>query len=264
MRIPGRFAANVAWLFTDLPWPDRFAAARAAGFGTVEFPWPEDPAGTAEAVAGAGVRVAMLNMPAGNLATGERGWPNDPARTDEWRAAFTQALGLAGSVSCPVINVLAGNLVDGVTRDRQWTCLQDNLKWALPIARQAGVTLVTELLNRQENPRYLLTTLDDAELMLERLGRLGWRLQLDTYHLGRTESGVAAALRRAGPWVGHLQVADLPGRHEPGTGIIDWRAVGGALRDIGYEGAIGLEYAPSAGTAESLDWIERIGLVRTG
>lgn len=264
MRIPGRFAANVAWLFTDLPWPDRFAAARAAGFGAVEFPWPEDPARTAEAVASAGVRVAMLNMPAGNLATGERGWPNDPARTDEWRAAFTQALGLAGSVSCPVINVLAGNVVDGVARDRQWTCLQDNLKWALPIARQAGVTLVTELLNRQENPRYLLTTLDDAELMLERLGRLGWRLQLDTYHLGRTESGVAAALRRAGPWVGHLQVADLPGRHEPGTGIIDWRAVGGALRDIGYEGAIGLEYAPSAGTAESLDWIERIGLVRTG
>src|SRR5688500_20312561 len=90
MRIPVRFAANVAWLFTELPWLDRFAAARAAGFRAVEFPWPEDPAGTAKAVAAAGVRVAMLNMPAGNLAAGERGWPNDPARVDEWRAAFSQ------------------------------------------------------------------------------------------------------------------------------------------------------------------------------
>src|SRR5688500_16070864 len=150
MRIPVRFAANVAWLFTELPWLDRFAAARAAGFGAVEFPWPEDPAGTAKAVAAAKVRVAMLNMPAGDLAAGERGWPNDPARADEWRSGMRKALDLASALSCPTVNVLAGNELPDVPLDDQLICLEGNLTWALTLARDTGVTLATGVLNRQE------------------------------------------------------------------------------------------------------------------
>lgn len=259
VTIPGRLAANVAWLFTEHPWLDRFEAARDAGFAMVEFPWPDDPAATADAVRAAGVRVAMLNAPAGDLAAGERGWPNDPARVDEWRSALADAIELATDLRCPSVNVLAGNSVAGVSRDEQLGCLEENLRWALPRAADAGVTLVTELLNRQENPDYLLVSLDEAEPLLARLAPLGWRLQLDTYHLGLTVPDVAAAIRRAGSRIGHVQVADIPGRNEPGTGALDWEAIADALDDADYAGSIGLEYRPRSGTLEGLAAAAAIG-----
>jgi hydroxypyruvate isomerase len=254
--IPERFAANVAWLFTEVPWLDRFAAAREAGFAAVEFPWPEDPAATAGAVRAAGLRVALLNAPAGDLAAGERGWPNDPARVREWRDAFASALELAQDVGCPTINVLAGNRVAHAAEMDQRACLEANLRWATEGAAPAGVTVVTELLNREENPDYLLATLDDAAPLLERLAPLGWRLQLDTWHLALTGPDVGAAIRRAGAHIGHVQVADVPGRHEPGTGALDWASIGNALRDVGYDGAFGLEYRPTS----DVSWIERLRL----
>jgi hydroxypyruvate isomerase len=258
VTLPDRLAANVAWLFTELPWGDRFAAARAAGFSAVEFPWPDDPAATTAAVREAGLRVAVLNMAAGDLAAGERGWPNDPARVDEWRDAFATALSLALQLGCPTINVLAGNAVAGVARAAQLDCLLDNLSWALPRAGGGGITIVTEPLNRRENPDYLVVTLDDAEVLGARLGPLGWRLQLDLYHLGCTEPDLEAAIRRAGPLLRHLQVADLPDRHEPGSGSVDWPGVAGALQAVGYAGFIGLEYRPAGLTLEGLGWIDRI------
>lgn len=255
--IPERFAANVAWLFTDRPWLDRFAAARDAGFATVEFPWPEDPAATAAAVGAANLRVALINAPAGDLAAGERGWPNDPARIGEWRGGFRSALALAADVACPTLNVLAGNRIESVPGTDQLDCLEENLRWALSEASAQGATVVTELLNRRENPGYLLVALDDAEPLLERLGPHGWRLQLDTHHLGLTETDVPSVIRRAGRFIGHVQVADVPGRHEPGSGSLDWDAIASALRDTGYDGAIGLEYRPTTDFA----WIGEISLV---
>lgn len=254
-----RFAANVAWLFAEHPWQGRFAAARDAGFAAVEFPWPEDPPATAAAVRDAGLRVALLNVDAGDLAEGERGWPNDPTRIGEWRTALDAALNLARTLACPTINVLAGTWVHGPSEAEQVACLEDNLQWALPRAADAGVTLVTELLNRRENPRYLLATLDDAEPLLERLAPLGWRLQLDTWHVGITDADVPAVIRRAGGAIGHVQVADVPGRGEPGSGSLDWDAVGVALAETRYGGAIGLEYRPSAGTLASLRAVDRLG-----
>lgn len=253
MTMLDRFAANVAWLFTEHAWLDRFAAARDAGFAAVEFPWPEDPGATAVAVRATGLRVALLNMDAGDLAAGERGWPNDPSRVDQWRTAFADALELAGDVDCPTINVLAGNRLTGMSDDEQLECLEGNLRWALPRAADARVTLVTELLNRQENPKYLLVTIDDAGPLLRTLAPMGWRLQIDTWHLGMTAPDVAAAIQRVQPHIGHVQVADVPGRHEPGTGSLDWRAIGKAL--AGYDGAIGLEYVPSAGTLDGLETV---------
>jgi hydroxypyruvate isomerase len=245
VTIPDRFAANVAWLFTEHRWRDRFAAAADAGFTAVEFPWPDDPAATLTAVRAAGLRVALLNMPAGNLAAGERGWPNDRARDGEWRAAFTDALELGTGLRCPTINVLAGNLLARHPIDDQLACLEENLRWALPRARDANVAIVSELLNRPENPDYLLTHVADAAPLLDRIGPLGWRLQLDTYHLGLTEPDVPAAIRHAAGRIGHVQVADVPGRHEPGTGALDWASIGAALADVGYRGSIGLEYVPT-------------------
>ena len=250
MNIADRLAANVAWLFTEHAWLDRFPAAREAGFAAVEFPWPEDPAATADAVSASGLRVAQLNADAGDLAAGERGWPNDPSRLGEWRTALADALSFADEVACPTVNVLAGNRVAGVPDHEQLACLTENLRWALPRAADVGVTLVTELLNRDENPGYLLVTFDDAQPLLDALAPLGWRLQVDTWHLGLTVPDVPAAIRRMREHVGHVQVADVPGRHEPGSGALDWEAIGAALE--GYVGAIGLEYAPASGTLAGL------------
>jgi hydroxypyruvate isomerase len=251
-RIPERLAANVAWLFTEHPWLDRFAAARDAGFAAVEFPWPDDPGTTEKAVREAGLRVAMLNMDAGDLAAGQRGWPNDPARVAEWREALEAALALADRVACATVNVLAGNRVPRIGDEEQLACLEENLRWALSRAAPAGVTLVTELLNRRENPEYLLATVDDANSLLHRLAPPGLRLQLDTWHLGRAGLDVPDAIRRAGDRIGHVQVADLPGRHQPGSGSLDWSAIRAALDAAGYDGPIGLEYRPSRGTLPSL------------
>lgn len=252
MTLPARLAANLGWLFTEVPWSDRFSAARAAGFRTVEFPWPDDPAATADAVRANGLRVALLNMPAGNLAAGQRGWPNDPARVVEWRDALLDAVSLAAVLGCPTVNVLAGNRGDEAD-DVQLSCLETNLRWALPEASARGVTLVTELLNRAENPDYLLTAPEEAEPLLERLGGLGWRLQLDIYHLALGGADVPAAIRRVGARIGHVQVADAPGRHEPGSGELDWVAIREALDAAGYRDPLGLEYAPRGGTEAGLE-----------
>jgi hydroxypyruvate isomerase len=262
VTIPGRFAANVAWLFTEHPWLDRFAAARDAGFRAVEFPWPDDPAATADAVKASGLRVALLNMDAGDLAAGERGWPNDPSRVGEWRNCLTDALELAADLACPTVNVLAGNRVAGASHDEQMARFEANLRWALPVAEDAGVTLVTELLNRAENPDYLLVSIDDVRPLLDRLAPLGWRLQIDTWHIGLTVPDVPAAIGRVRDLIGHVQVADVPGRHEPGSGTLDWEAIGAALE--GYGGAIGLEYAPAGGTLAGLatlreGWLRQAG-----
>ena len=251
MTLPARLAANIGWLFTEHAWSDRFAAARAAGFGSVEFPWPDDPAETAAAVRASGLRVALVNMPAGDLAAGDRGWPNDAARVDEWRAAFAAALRLATELRCPTVNVLAGNRISA-DRDGELACLETNLRWALPMASANGIALVTELLNPAENPDYLLATIEEAEPLLGALDALGWRLQLDTWHLGLTEPDTAAAIRRAGARIGHVQVGDVPGRHEPGSGGLDWTAIRVALDAVGYRGALGLEYAPQRGTERGL------------
>jgi hydroxypyruvate isomerase len=127
----------------------------------------------------------------------------------------------------------------------QFATLEANLVGAVARAADAGVTVVTELLNRRENPGYLLSSLDDAQPLLERLAPLGWKLQLDTWHLALTDADVPASIRRAGNHVGHVQVADAPGRHEPGTGELGWEAIGAALAEVGYVGSIGLEYVPS-------------------
>lgn len=251
-----RFTANIGFLFTELPFAERFAAARDAGFGGVEFAWPPIPPGEVRrAVAAAGMRVGQLNMPAGDLVAGERGYPNDPARTDEWREDFGAALRLARDVDCPSINVLAGNALPGLSRDRQLGFLRHNLSWALK--HRDGRTLLLEILNPVDTPDYLLTDADAARSLIERIGDSGVKLQFDTYHLATIGEDVVAAFRRLAPLVGHVQVADFPGRGAPGTGTIDFDAFFAAVEESGYRGCIGLEYVTRGSTEESVDWLPR-------
>jgi hydroxypyruvate isomerase len=250
-----RFAANIRFLYMELPWPDRFAAARGDRFEAVESAWPTDPDAFARAVVREGLRVALLNVPAGDLDAGERGHANDPGRMPEWRRDVEAAFRLADRVACPTLNLLVGNRLPDVPLEAQWATIHENLAWALPRAAALGLTLVTELLNPKDTPDYLVADLDAARRFVASFAGAGLRLQFDTYHAGRLGLDVAAAFRDLAPLVGHVQVADAPGRDEPGRGTIDWPEFFHALADADYRGAIGLEYHPAAGTSEGLAWL---------
>ena len=175
----------------------------------------------------------------------------------------TRAMRLADELGCPTLSVLAGSRLAGVSMVVQLDTFRDNLAWALPRAAAAGRTLTIELLNPDDAPRYLLTDPVRIRALLEAVGDPALRLQFDTYQFGRMVPDVAASFRELAPIVGHVQVGDVPDRHEPGTGAIEWAAFFAALADSGYDGSIGLRYEPSAGTFEGLRWIEAYGLERS-
>ncbi|MGH3662982.1 MAG: hydroxypyruvate isomerase family protein [Micromonosporaceae bacterium] len=256
-------AANLGFLFTDRPWTERPAAAAAAGLHAVEFPWPPDPAPLATAVAAAGVGVALVNMPAGDLAAGERGHGNDPARVEQWRGDFERALAYASGISRqapPLVNVLAGNRRPGLPVEAQRECLVDNLRWAAPRAAAAGTRLVVEPINSLDIPEYLCPRTTDVTAVLDQVGEPGIGVQLDTYHCAAMGEDPAATVAALGPRLGHVQLADHPGRHEPGSGDLDIAAILATLRDSGYAGSLGLEYVPLLQSAASVtEVIDRWG-----
>ena len=252
-----RFAANVGFLYRELPLDARMRAAREDGFEAVESAWPADPDALAASVRAAGLGVALLNVAAGDLSAGERGHANDPAAVRRWRDDLPAALDLAAAVGCPTLNVLAGNDVPGVPLDGQWSTLRANLAWALPLAESQGRRLVVEMLNPHDTPAYLVTHPAAVGALVEPLAGAGLRLQFDTYHAARIGLDVPAAFAHLAPLVGHVQVADAPGRGEPGTGAIDWQGFFSQLATDGYDGAVGLEYLPVRTAAEGLQWLPR-------
>jgi hydroxypyruvate isomerase len=244
---------NVGLLFTELPWGQRFVAAAEAGFGRVEFPWPPlEPDELRRLVRAAGVDVALMNMPAGDLAAGDRGHGNDPRLVARWRDDLRRALALAGDLRCPLVNVLAGRDVAGVDPAEQLRCLTDNLRWAAGLAERAGLTLVVEPINDRDIPGYLLPRVADVIALIDAVGHPAVRLQLDTYHVAAMGDVVADTVAAAGRVLSHVQIADFPGRHEPGTGDLDIDALIAALIAAGYSGGLALEYVPTGPSAASL------------
>jgi hydroxypyruvate isomerase len=259
-----RLAVNVGLLFAELPYLERFLAVRAAGFESVEFAWPSAPIeDVARAVKAAGLGVALIGVAAGAQTSGAIGDANDPTAGDRWRLQFEEAMRLADELECPTLGVLAGSRLAGVTMVVQLNTFRDNLAWALPRAAAAGRTLALELLNPDDAPRYLLTDPGRTRALLEAVGDPALRLHFDTYEFGRMVPDVAASFRELAPLVGHVDVGDVPDRHEPGSGTIEWAAFFAALADSGYDGPVGLRYEPGSGTFEGLRWIEDYGLKRS-
>jgi len=253
-----KFAANVSILWRERPFLERLALARSAGFDAVEFWWHTD--WHADAVVrelhDLELKVALHNMHAGNMAAGERGFANDPARQDEWRDAFQAAAELSQKVGNTRINCLAGRDLGTLSGDAQLACVEDNYRWALPLAEKHGVSIYLEPLNTFDSPGYLWPSTESALSFMRRIDSPRLRLQYDTYHMGRMEGvDVASVVRAQFAQIGHIQVADIPDRHEPGTGQIDWRGFFGTLEDLKYDGYIGLEYVAATTVEESLKWL---------
>lgn len=250
------WSANLSLLFTEVPFLERFGAAREAGFRAVEFWWPHghELQEVVRARRESGLQVALFNMDGGDLAAGERGFASHPQRREWWWERFELALELAGELEARRINVLAGNRMPGLAQEEQLKVLVENLRRAGAAAREVQVILLLEPLNPLENPDYLLPTTAHAVEVLSRLdGPVS--LQLDLYHAQRTEGNLTALLETHHQRLGHVQIADCPGRHEPGTGEVRWPFVLGRLAELGYDGYVGLEYVPSGSTQDSLRWL---------
>ena len=254
-----KFSANLSMLWKDVSFVERFHRAASASFGAVEFLWPrdEDLDAVVRAKERAGVNVVLHNMDAGDIPAGERGFANDPRRRNEWQIAFLRALELANRLHCAQINCLVGNDVGFIPRDAQFQIIRENLAWGLPQARAMGITLLIETLNPIETPRYLLTSTRNTVAFIESLRNPNVKLQYDIYHMQRAEGNLIATIRANAARIAHVQIADAPGRNQPGTGEIAWTRVLGALEETGYAGYVGLEYNPTGATDDSFAWLPR-------
>jgi hydroxypyruvate isomerase len=255
-----KFSANVSILFKELPFLERFGRAVEAGFSAVEFWWmsDEDPGAVERAVKDAGLSAALFNFDAGNMARGDRGLVSDPERQGRFRENVPVALEMARSLGCQRLNVLVGHELEGMGREEQLALARENVGYAADSAAEIGVEVLVEAVNTFENGPYLLSTTAQAVGFARSVGRENVRIQHDLYHMQRMEGNLVATLREHLPAIGHVQVADSPDRHEPGTGEISYPYVLGELERLGYGGYVGLEYNPTDGDTEgSLGWLPR-------
>lgn len=253
-----RWSAHISWLFAELPYLERVAAARDAGFTTIESAWPEredDRAELAAAVAEQRVDVALLNCAAGDTAGGERGFVNDDARRAEAEAAFADAVELAVAIGAPNLNLLVGRALPDIPESRQHAAIVSALRSFAPIAATNGLRILLEPVNATENPGFLAPTPDLAVALIEQVGSDHLGLLLDLYHVARAGDDPAEAIERHREWIGHVQVSDHPGRGAPGTGKLPIWELLGQLRASRYDGAVGLEYAPGGPTEPTLGFM---------
>ena len=259
------FAANLSMLWAELPLAERFERAARAGFGAVELWWPDLAAARSlPALTGRwGLRLVLLNFDAGDMAAGQRGLAGDPGARERLRASVPDALAVAQACGCPRLNLLLGLRQERYSLGQQLACAADNVAWAADLAAEAGCEVMLEAINPMDNGPCLLTTTAAAASFAARVARDNVRLQYDVYHMQRMEGDLVATLDAYWPLIGHIQIADVPGRHEPGTGEINYPFVLDHIERRGYQGAVGLEYHPSTGRAEdSFGWLAQYRAAR--
>jgi len=260
-----RFSVNLSMLWAGLPLADRCERAAAAGFSAIELWWPGQA--DAELLPGLtarwGLELALLNFDAGDMAAGDRGLAADPARRDELRANIPVALRIAQACGCTRLNLLVGLRQQQYQLDQQLAAARENVAWAAGQAAGAGCSVLIEAVNPMDNGPCLLTTTAGAADFIRQAGRPNIALQYDAYHMQRVEGDLTATVDAYWPLISHIQIADVPGRGEPGTGEINYRFFLDHLDQRGYDGYVGLEYRPSHGSPEdSFGWLERLGRPR--
>jgi len=256
-----RFAANLSMMYTEHPFLDRFAAAKQAGFTYVEFLLPYDhPAEKVkEALDKNRLQVVLFNLPCGNWAGGDRGIGANPNRVEEFRAGVKTAVAYAKILGVPRLNCLAGKMVAGVSREEHKKTLVENLKFAADAVGQIGVKQIVEHINPFDIPGFFLNRVSEVLDVIAEAKRPNLYVQYDIYHAARTEGNLTLTLREHFAKIDHIQVADTPGRNQPGTGEINFPFLFAEMDKLGYKGYVGLEYVPKPDTLSSLGWIKQMG-----
>ncbi len=257
-----RLAANLGMLFTEQPFLDRFAAAASAGFEAVEYFSPYEHPATVirELLDRNRLQQALFNLPAGDRDAGESGLAILPGRRDAFAASLELALGYAQALGCPRLHVMAGCMPAGLERREAEATYLANLRWATSEAARARVGLMIEPINPIDLPGYFLANAEEARCIIEAVGSDNLWLQLDLYHRQMTDGGLARSLTSLMPIVRHIQIAGVPGRHEPDIGEINYPYLLDLIDSLGYRGWIGCEYRPRAGTLAGLGWAARHGV----
>ena len=250
---------NISILLKEYPFAERFEHAARLGFEAVEFYWDadHDPAKIAHEVARNGLKVAAFNLDAGDLAAGDRGLLNSPEHETRMRENLFVALDLAEKIGCGRLTALAGNLRPCEEREQQMERIRKNLRWICREADEAGITIMVEAVNAFDNKFYPLTNTADTIEFLDSVGARNLSYLYDIFHMQRMEGNIIATLEKYAGRIGHMQIADVPGRHHPGTGEINYRNVFAAIEKSGYEGSVGLEYIPQGTTEADLEWLPR-------
>ena len=251
-----RFSANLSMLFTEVPFLDRFARAAQAGFEAVEFmfPYAHSPQEIKARLDATGLKAVLHNLPAGDWEGGDRGIACDPARVAEFRAGVARGVAYATTLGVPQLNCLAGKAPVGADDALLRRTFVDNLRFAAAALHQAGLRLLVEPINRYDIPGFYLQRTAQALSVLDEVGAPNAFVQYDIYHAQRTEGELAATLAQHLARIGHIQIADNPGRHEPGSGEINYRFLFQHLDRIGYQGWVGAEYRPASTTEAGLGW----------
>lgn len=253
-----KFAANLTMLFTELPFLDRFEAAARAGFKAVEFlfPYAYDPHELRRRLDANGLQLVLHNLPSGDWDAGERGIACHPDRTEEFRAGVARGIEYARVLGVKQLNCLAGKAPAGVSEALLRQTLVDNLRHASAQLRPAGLQLLVEPINTFDIPGFYVNRTQQAIEILDEVGADNAFVQYDIYHAQRMEGELAATMQQHLGRIGHMQLADNPGRHEPGTGEINYAFLFTHLDRIGYDGWIGCEYKPATTTEAGLGWIQ--------
>jgi hydroxypyruvate isomerase len=256
MAMP-RFAANLTMMFTELPFLDRFAAAAEAGFSGVEylFPYAFEADILASRLQKNGLTQVLHNLPAGDWAAGERGIAILPDRVHAFRAGIDEAIAYAHALGCSQLNCLAGLAPAGADPAVLEATLIANLAYAAGRLKAAGIRLLIEPINTFDMPGFFLNTTMQAREIIAKTGSDNIFVQYDIYHMQIMEGDLARTIEANLPAIAHIQLADNPGRHEPGTGEINFPFLFNHLDRIGYGGWVGCEYKPRAGTPEGLGWL---------
>jgi hydroxypyruvate isomerase len=255
-----KFAANLTMLFTELPFLDRFEAAARAGFHAVEFlfPYAYDAQELRRRLDDNGLQLVLHNLPPGDWDGGERGIACHPDRVDEFRAGVARGIEYAQALGVRQLNCLAGKAPAGVNDALLRQTLVDNLRYAAQQLQQAGLRLLVEPINSFDIPGFYVNRTQQAIDILDEVGADNAFVQYDIYHAQRMEGELAATISRYLGRIAHMQLADNPGRHEPGSGEISYAFLFAHLDRIGYDGWIGCEYKPATTTEAGLGWIDRL------
>ena len=253
-----RFAANLTMMYNEHAFPDRFAAAARDGFQAVEFLFPYEfsAAELKTQLDEHRLTQALFNAPPGDWAKGERGIASLPGREDEFRRSVDTALGYARVLGNRKLHVMAGLIAPGQPRERHREVYLKNLAYATNAAQADGITIVIEPINTRDIPGFFLNRQDDAQAICAEVGAPNLQVQFDCYHCQIVEGDLAVKLKRDMPRIGHIQIAGVPERHEPDIGELNYPYLFELIDSLGYEGWIGCEYRPRAGTSDGLGWLK--------
>jgi hydroxypyruvate isomerase len=254
-----KFAANLSMMYGEHDFLERFPSAAADGFEAVEYLFPYAwPAGNLASVLSThGLQQVLFNAPPGDWDAGERGTGCLPGREEEFRDGVRVALEYAAVLGCPRVHVMAGLVPDGADRDRLRKTYVANLAWAADMAAQTGVDVLIEPINGRDMPGYFLRRQQEAHAIVAEVGAVNLKVQMDLYHCQIVEGDLSARLQEYLPTgrVGHLQIAGVPQRHEPDDGEVNYPFLLRLVDSLGFDGWVGCEYRPRAGTSDGLGWL---------